>query len=126
MPTNSPPWTPPVMTTRGPGREPLTRTRGISTVVSPRSTGITPRVLRPGSARSGPTVSVMSFLIQAVVRPSVLMKSIGWAVRSSKARSAAMSPMAGESLKPCPEKLTSRMMTSDPGRGPTSGRVLPV
>jgi hypothetical protein len=40
----------------------------------------------------------MSYLIQAVVRPSVEMKSIGWAVRPSRARSAAMLPGAGESV----------------------------
>jgi hypothetical protein len=54
------------------------------------------------------------FLTQAAVRPFVV-KSIDWEVRRSRARSAAMPPMAGESLKPWPEKPARRALLAFAG-----------
>ena len=75
-----------------------------------------------GSRRRGG----LSFMVIASVRPMVEMKSMGWGEVPSSARSAAMSPKAGESLKPWPEKPASRITFSAPGSGPTRGRLLSV
>lgn len=70
----------------------------------------------PGDAREG----------QAAVRPTVDTKSMGWEEVPSSARSAAMSPKAGDSLKPWPENPASSTTLSAPGSGPISGRLLSV
>ncbi|MGI5423449.1 hypothetical protein [Streptomyces sp. CA-179760] len=69
--------------------------QGTSAVVGPRSADRAPRVFWPGSALSGPMARVMCVLFpaQAAVRSFVVMRSIGWEVRPSRARST-MPPMA--------------------------------
>ncbi len=62
----------------------------------------------------------------ASVRPRVERKPTGRGEVPSSARSAAMPPKAGESLKPWPENPASRTTFSAPGRGPTRGRLLAV